>query len=473
VIERVQCPSCSAPYGLKPHRVRREHRRALCFKCGGIFPIAEAVDRLLGTAPPPPAFTAAPFPVPAGATGFEDAAPSPAAQAAAAIAAPWDLEQPPPPPLPDSELSTLGIPASHISAVQQAAEEILSDETPPTLSLDDLEGAEEEILEKTLHGVSLPPLEEAAPPAPVLPPVPEMAPDIQEPLASGEAGYSSAADAISRLLGGVAAREPNKPRPLSTSMDLEATLNALESSLKGPVEGDGPTLGGVHPGLPPLPPAYAAPEPELGTVKLSGAELLAAMSSATGAAPEPVVPEPMERTLMLPAMAPPPKASMVPPSMAIEASEQTMMMVPPPLVAPMPAPPPSTNIAVPPITAQSPAATVTYPSPTLQLPTPSASASGDYDPNLLKVQMGQEVLSNLSMDQVVRMVQAGEIQEYHLVARQFSENWLEASKVPALRPVFERLRRAKPAEPLPPPPALGETAPVKKSLFGGLFGKKE
>ena len=39
MIERVQCPSCSAPYGLKPHRVRREHRRAMCFKCGGVFPI--------------------------------------------------------------------------------------------------------------------------------------------------------------------------------------------------------------------------------------------------------------------------------------------------------------------------------------------------------------------------------------------------------------------------------------------------
>ena len=82
-------------------------------------------------------------------------------------------------------------------------------------------------------------------------------------------------------------------------------------------------------------------------------------------------------------------------------------------------------------------------------------------------------MSNLTMDQVVRMVQSGEIQEHHMVARQFSENWLEAAKVPALRPVFDRLRRAKPAEPLPPPPALGETAPVKKSLFGGLFGKKE
>ncbi len=472
MIERVQCPSCSAPYGLKPHRVRREHRRALCFKCGGVFPIAEAVDRLLGVAGPPPA--PAPAPLPAWDSGPEAVPPSAAAQAAAAISAPWDLEVPPPPPLPDSELSTLGIPAAHVSAVQQAAEEILSEPAPPTLSLDDLEGADEEIMEKTLHGVDLAAFAEPAPQAAApAPPPPAPAPE-PEALSAGEAGYSSAADAISRLLGGVATPETQKPRPLSTSMDLEATLSALESSLKGPADFDGPTLGGIQaPPMPAVPSPALPPEPELGTVQLSGAELMAAMSSATvPPAPEPVMPEPMERTLLLPAMAPPPKASVVPPSMAA-ASEQTMMMVPPPLVAPMPAPPPATNIAAPPITAQSPGATVTYPSPTLQIPTPSAASSGEYDPNLLKVQVGQDVMSNLSMDQVVRMVQAGEIQEYHLVARQFSENWLEAAKVPALRPVFERLRRTKPAEPLPPPPALGETAPVKKSLFGGLFGKKE
>lgn len=40
-------------------------------------------------------------------------------------------------------------------------------------------------------------------------------------MSAGEGGYSSAADAISRLLGGVVTPESNKPRPLSTSMDLE------------------------------------------------------------------------------------------------------------------------------------------------------------------------------------------------------------------------------------------------------------
>jgi hypothetical protein len=243
-------------------------------------------------------------------------------------------------------------------------------------------------------------------------------------------------------------------------MDLEATLNALESSLKGPVDADGPTLGGLPAPALPAPPA----EPELGTVRLSGPELRAAMESATHQ--ETLLPEPMERTLMLPAMSAPPRPAMVPPSMEMEA---TMMMMPPPM-----APPPST-IATPPITTGSPAATLQYPSPTLQIPAPdapTASSSGEYDPNLLKVQIGQDVMSNLSMDQVVRMVQSGEIQDFHMVARQFSENWLEAAKVPALRPVFERMRRARPAEPMPPPP-VSETAPLKRSLFGGLFGKKE
>lgn len=44
-----------------------------------------------------------------------------------------------------------------MNALQKAAEEILSDPVPATLSLDDLEGADEEIMEKTLHGVAMPP----------------------------------------------------------------------------------------------------------------------------------------------------------------------------------------------------------------------------------------------------------------------------------------------------------------------------
>ena len=38
-------------------------------------------------------------------------------------------------------------------------------------------------------------------------------------------------------------------------------------------------------------------------------------------------------------------------------------------------------------------------------------------------------------------IEQGRVQEYHMVARQFSDHWIEASKVPALRPLFEQRRR--------------------------------
>jgi hypothetical protein len=64
--------------------------------------------------------------------------------------------------------------------------------------------------------------------------------------------------------------------------------------------------------------------------------------------------------------------------------------------------------------------------------------------------------------------------EDHQVARGASEVWTDAAKVPALRPVFERLRRARAgAAELPPPPTgIGETG-AKRGLFGGIFGKKD
>jgi hypothetical protein len=404
----------------------------MCFKCGGVFPIGDAVARL-----------------------FQDASTA-AFELPLPEAAPWGAAPPAPPQ--DHEAVTLGIPAEQVSAVQHAAEEILSDPSPATLSLDDLVGADDEIMEKTLIGLPPP---EAPPAAPAYEPA--------------EGGYASAADAISRLLGGVAHLEPAKQRPLSTRMDLEATLSALESSLKAPADFDGPTLGGVAPPppapmLPPLPPPPAMHEPEPRTVQLSAADLRAAMQ--TAAREDFVAPPPpdLERTLLLPAMEAPPKASLMPPGTP---SAPTLAM-PSPLVAPLPAPP--SNIATPPIMAGTPGVTVQYPSPTLQLPTPpppGAGAQSANDPNLLKVNLGSDTLANLTMDEVIRLVESGEIQEFHMVARQFSENWLEASKVPALRPVFERVRRLRPPEPPPAAALPSETAPVKKSLFGGLFGKKE
>jgi hypothetical protein len=88
---------------------------------------------------------------------------------------------------------------------------------------------------------------------------------------------------------------------------------------------------------------------------------------------------------------------------------------------------------------------------------------------LLRLKIGEEVYSNLTMAQLIAWVEEGRILENHLVARQHSENWLEAHKVPGLRPVFERLRRER-NEAIGLDAGYGEIAP-KKSLFGGLFGK--
>lgn len=93
------------------------------------------------------------------------------------------------------------------------------------------------------------------------------------------------------------------------------------------------------------------------------------------------------------------------------------------------------------------------------------------DPNLLRLNTGDQVYSGLSLETLAQWAEEGRVLENHQVARQFSENWIEASKVPGLRPVFERLRRAR-IEQMGPPPAP-ETGSMKRSLFGGLFGKKE
>ena len=130
----------------------------------------------------------------------------------------------------------------------------------------------------------------------------------------------------------------------------------------------------------------------------------------------------------------------------------------------MPMPMPSLT---PPPPAPAPTVALSMPAAT---PPPLASQEDSVkDPNLLKIQLETETLSNVAMDQLILMVEQGRVKEYHLVARQFSENWLEANKVPALRPVFERLRRITQIGPAPT--LANETAPVKKSLFGGLFGR--
>jgi hypothetical protein len=120
-------------------------------------------------------------------------------------------------------------------------------------------------------------------------------------------------------------------------------------------------------------------------------------------------------------------------------------------------------------------APVSRPIPAPKVPVPQAPRDADAETSLLKLQVGQEVYNNIAMEQITTWIEQGRVQDFHMVARQFSENWIEAGKVPSLRPVFDRVRRqqlpaAQQAQAviLPPTP---ESAPAKKSLFGGLFNR--
>ncbi|MCX6548520.1 MAG: zinc-ribbon domain-containing protein [Acidobacteria bacterium] len=89
---------------------------------------------------------------------------------------------------------------------------------------------------------------------------------------------------------------------------------------------------------------------------------------------------------------------------------------------------------------------------------------------LLRLKVGAEIYGGLTMPQLIAWVEEGRILEQHLVARQHSENWLEAFKVPGLRPVFERLRRTRTGS----VPTLEAPAPEpepKKGFLSSLFGR--
>jgi predicted Zn finger-like uncharacterized protein len=299
---------------------------------------------------------------------------------------------------------------------------------PPSLTLGDLEGTESEILEKTL--VETPEaLPEAKPEAPALPPLP---PEITESTLSG---YTSARDAIEKLFGDVPAlaAEPKTPRQPS-SMDLEATLSALEN-----------TLGGTHPTPPsPLPDVTDALEPQApalampasgSTVRFTRDEVMAAM--AAEASPAPAA---SESTVALRA------------GDLLEAAPQSQ--------APMPE------------TTQAQAAAQTLASGPLPIPVVPTPATPEAE--LLRLKIGEEIYPGLTMPQLTQWVEEGRILEGHLVARQFSEHWIEAYKVPGLRPVFDRLRRERISGPGAPMdealPTTGDPGTSKKSLFSGLFG---
>lgn len=358
VLESVHCPTCSAHYGLKASRVRSGIRRALCFRCSTIFSIEQEVQRLTAQAGP------VAEEVGIGPEDLLDLAPETEETAAPVL--------------------------EEVAAPAPSLEDLT-----PSLTLGDLEGAEEEILEKTLVVEG----EQVHPETPT-----------EEDREASEfdattGGYTSAKDAIAKLLGGlppVEARQERRSTGRSaTQMDVEATLNALDS-----------TLGGVSAkgiGTEPLPAEPQAPRPEgepsrstSSTMKLTHDEIASAMKAASVPVPAPAVPPP----------------------------------------APVSRP----------VAAQ---------------PHPEA------DTTLLKLQVGQEVYSNVSMEQLTTWIEQGRVQDFHMVARQFSENWIEAGKIPSLRPVFDRIRRQQaPAGQQAQAAAASQqagAAPAKRGLFGSLF----
>jgi hypothetical protein len=246
-----------------------------------------------------------------------------------------------------------------IFGIEEACARLLAVE--PSLTLNDLAGAEEGFAEDTLINI----------PAPA--PAEPSRTFHQEPGAAEGPHYASARDAIERLMGA-----PATPRPpeAASAMDLDDTFGDLDATLGGtPIRDLEAKARAMAP---------ARPSDMASTVKLTAQEIHTALAAG---APEPVA-----------------------------------------------------DPATP-------------------------------DPNLLKVQLEQETCNNVTLEQMAAWIEQGRVHEYHMVARQFSDNWIEASKVPALRPVFDRRRRiVNPRnEDLPIPPA--EILPPKKSLFGGFFGR--
>ena len=117
--EAIHCPSCSTRYRLRPGRMKPSYRRAQCFSCGEVFPLASAVAP--GTEPAPEA---------------------------SAATAQFDL-------------------AEVAAALEPAHAEASS------LTLGDLEVSDSDILERTLSGVGEPLPAAPAEAAPAPPPTPE------------------------------------------------------------------------------------------------------------------------------------------------------------------------------------------------------------------------------------------------------------------------------------------------------------
>lgn len=367
--EAIHCPSCSTRYRLRPERLRPAYRRARCFSCGEVFPLGLALPDLV---PPPPAE-------------------SPAATAS------FDL--------------------ADVAAALEPAPVVAS-----SLTLGDLESTDEDILEKTLSGLSTEPAPAAALAVPDVPSAPAVAPPAPAPavIQVPEVGedtltgtYSSAKDAISKLFAGMpdlpsASKAPKEPG----AMDMEATLSALEA-----------TLGKA---AAPLAPSH--PEGDEPTSAGSLSDVLQATSTTTLRLSQ----EDLRTALAAAKPQPPAEARIEPPTEALRPSD---------LAVPLPEP-----------------------------PAPAAPVAEEAGAERLRLKIGEEIYPGLTMAQLTAWIEEGRVLEHHLVARQHSENWLEAHKVPGLRLVFDRLRREREGAPSFDASSIPEIAP-KKSLFGGLFGK--
>ena len=126
------------------------------------------------------------------------------------------------------------------------------------------------------------------------------------------------------------------------------------------------------------------------------------------------------------------------------------------------------------VLAGSPSAVDAPPTSLAPAPAPAVQAVDPSDPSALRLRIGDQVYNGLDLTTLAKWIEEGRVLEDHQVARGTSENWMDAVKVPALRPVFDRLRRARMGGDMmqPPSSAIGDTG-AKKGLFGGMFGKKD
>jgi len=291
-------------------------------------------------------------------------------------------------------------------------------QTPP-LTLSDLESTDPGLLEKTLVAApdSLPEAKvEAASSYPS---------EITDTTLSG---YTSARDAIDKLFGTAPRADlAVKINPETNLMDLEATLSAFEDTL------------GASPATPP-----SVDKGLLGDRPMTSAssvDHLAGSSNSTMSLSQEDV---LAAIAVTPALPPVPAPSLNPVGLTT-APIRTFNPMPTEERLPV-APRPVASTFAPP------------------------ADSPDSSEEMLRLKIGEDIYTGLTMPQLIAWVEQGRILENHLVARQHSENWLEAHKVPGLRPVFERLRRERNSGVPGSDSGLGDPSP-KKSLFGGLFGK--